>query len=87
MKNLKMKSIFVVCCLFTVLIFSSNKQQEFDFAKAWQSGYVDGWCYDSYPSCIDPIPPIAPLPRIQDTSYSIAYNRGFLKGYKDKRNE
>lgn len=53
---------------------------ELDFPEIWKKGYLDGWCYDVRGHCIKPIPPIAPLPRIEDTTYTHIYNRGFIYG-------
>ncbi len=71
-----MKKIILV--LFIVI---SCAWQTPDLSKAWQSGYIVGWCYHQE-YCIEPIPPVAPIPRIQDTTYKMMYNRGFITGLK-----
>jgi hypothetical protein len=68
--------ILLICCGW----------QEIDLSKAWQKGYVDGWCYEQE-YCIEPIPPIAPIRRIKDTTYNMMYNRGFVTGLKAYKNE
>lgn len=52
------------------------------FCNGWEEGYVDGYCYN-IPHCIEPIPPLCPMPRLGESSYMDGYNRGFLKGIND----
>lgn len=53
------------------------------FCDGYKAGYQSGYCYGEY-SCIKPIPPICPIPRIGEKSYQDGYNRGFLVGTNSK---
>lgn len=71
--------------LFLILMFCPflyvNTQTNFD--NGYQRGWKEGYCYNhNSPSCIPPIPPISPIPRIgEDTdNYKDGYNRGFADG-------
>lgn len=68
-----------------LIVIGSVVFQEFDYKQAWSEGYKDGYCYDVEGTCISPIVPIPPIARIQDTTYSNAYNRGFLTGLKAQK--
>lgn len=54
------------------------------FTRGFEDGYVEGYCYDIF-GCIEPIVPIAPIPKIGESydSYRDGYNRGFKTGYND----
>jgi hypothetical protein len=70
--------------LITIGILISLSFSQLDFETIWSKGYEDGYCYD-VEFCIKPLPKIAPLPRLKDTTYKIIYNRGFLTGLKAQK--
>lgn len=55
-----------------------------NFGNGYQRGWKEGYChnYNVLPTCVPPIPPISPIPRIgEDTdNYKDGYNRGFADG-------
>ncbi len=69
------------------------------YENGFYKGYKQGFCYIIGPSCIEPIPPIAPIPRVSESleHYMDGYNRGFKRGldagqkqkpsYTEKENE
>lgn len=73
-----MKKMFLIISVFISMAF----QQVISFDRVWKKGYMDGYCYE-VEYCIKPISPIAPVPRLQDSSYKAIYNRGFVDGLKD----
>ena len=54
------------------------------FCSGWEDGYQAGYCYENY-SCISPIVPICPIPRVGEDSYQNGYNRGFMAGIKARK--
>jgi len=54
------------------------------YCDGWKEGYVAGWCYKDAYGCIEPEPPICPPPKINQETFKDGYNRGFLKGKKDR---
>lgn len=77
---------FLILLLLWVLLISSTFKGQLDFEAIWSRGYVDGYCYEQ-DICIEPVVPVAPVARYRDTTYNIIYNRGFIKGLKDYKNE
>ncbi|HFG0578739.1 TPA: hypothetical protein ACGFUY_002602 [Flavobacterium psychrophilum] len=73
------KIIKLIVLIFPCLIFSQN-----DFSNGYKEGYKSGYCYEQGYGCIPPIPPIAPIPRVGESTYTDGYNRGFSDG-KNKR--
>jgi hypothetical protein len=67
-------SIFLIISSFT---FSQTK-----FNEGFNVGYKKGYCQDQGIGCIEPIPPIAPIPKVGESSdsYNDGYNRGFQMG-------
>lgn len=85
MKNLIMHSItltqgFIFGVIFYQIIsFNTN-----DYTEGWKDGYKAGYCFEII-NCVEPIPPVAPVPKAECPSgYKCGYNRGFVKGKKDK---
>jgi hypothetical protein len=88
-----MRKLIWVCLLplsILVLILSIDKafskeskgiQQE--YARIWTEGYIDGWCVKEDGYCIEPIPPIPPMQRIEDSTYRVIYHKGFVRGMND----
>jgi len=74
-------SFMAVALILTVLILSGPSLVKADggFCSGYKDGYAAGWCYqDNF--CIEPIPPICPIPKIGENGYVDGYNRGFLDG-------
>lgn len=80
---MKIKLLF----LFVLISNYINAQTSFD--KGFQSGYKNGYCYNQNISCIPPIPPITPIPRIGEdlNNYQDGYNRGFETGLSKQKEE
>lgn len=57
------------------------------YCEGFKEGFEDGYCYKE-PYCIPPIPPICPVPGInEENNYRGGYNRGFITGRKKRKNE
>lgn len=58
------------------------------YDKGYDKGYKAGYCYNT-PNCIEPISPIVPIPRMNESSdsYQDGYNRGFTDGKKKKKED
>ncbi len=71
-----MKKILLIFLTSSTLIFAQNS-----FSKGFEDGYKKGFCYNKGIGCIEPIPPISPMPNINESSssYQDGYNRGFQK--------
>lgn len=54
--------------------------QDADFRNGWEAGYKQGWCYGFGGECMEPIVPICPIPRVNESGYNAGYNNGFLSG-------
>ncbi len=67
---------------FTFLIISNFVFGQSKYNNGFNDGYKKGYCHDKGISCIEPIPPIAPIPAIGEdlNSYQDGYNRGFKMG-------
>ena len=65
--------------LILILITVASTYGYSSFCAGYQDGYRAGYCYNKF-GCIEPIPPICPIPNIGESSYSDGYNRGFLVG-------
>jgi len=81
MKN----TIFLTLFIYTTIIIGQT-----NFTNGFYNGYRNGSCYNKGINCIPTIPPIAPLPRINESSdsYTDGYNRGFdLGSNSDKKDE
>ena len=69
-----------ILLIFQFLIPTTSPCQS-AYDKGFDEGYKKGYCYEKL-SCIPPIPPIAPIPKIGESSssYQDGYNRGFKVG-------
>jgi len=79
------KSTYYV--LATILLFSIDAFAQSDkYSKGYQIGWEKGYCYEGGYGCTSPIPPLSPLPKIDENSYSYenGYNRGFTDGQRAK---
>jgi len=57
------------------------------FCEGWDEGYCQGWEYVKGEFSVCPVPPICPIPGINQTGYRDGYNRGFLRGRKDAQKQ
>ncbi|MCL1653824.1 hypothetical protein M2T28_14470 [Elizabethkingia miricola] len=67
---------------FIMLYISVYAQTEFQ--KGFSEGYKNGYCYNTYPGCIAPTPPVAPTTMYTD--YKSGYNTGFSIGQQSNKN-
>ena len=65
----------------------ANKVLSDEYCSGWDSGYKQGWCYGRGVGCIEPIVPICPIPRINESTFQDGYNRGFIQGKFDHDNQ
>jgi hypothetical protein len=73
-------SIVIVLCSNQ---FESFSQIKTNYERGFSEGYKKGYCYEKKTySCLAPLEPITPLPRIDENSsnYTQGYNRGFQYG-------
>ncbi|MCB0383536.1 MAG: hypothetical protein KDD05_09660, partial [Psychroserpens sp.] len=77
-----MKQTFLLSLIFFLSTSFLLSQTEFD--NGFKDGYKNGHCQDQGIGCIKPIPPIAPIPTVDESSssYQDGYNRGFQMGMK-----
>lgn len=76
-----MKTLLIIITLF---IFSTSTT---DFCGGWEVGYTEGFCYDQFSTCIAPLTPLCPLANLDRDTYADGYNRGFVKGLEDYREQ
>lgn len=80
-----MKQFLILIAFFTILnSFSQSK-----FAEGYKKGFVEGYCYDKSSTCVKPIVPNTPIPKIGESlnNYKDGYNRGFTDGVKLKKDD
>ncbi len=78
-----MKKYFLILSfLLSILSFSQS-----NFSNGFKDGYKKGYCHDQGVGCIPPIPPIAPIPTVNErmNSYQDGYNRGFETGLEAQK--
>lgn len=75
---------FLIILLININVFAQSDK----YSKGYQIGWEKGYCYESGYGCTSPIPPLSPLPRIDESSdnYQDGYNRGFFDGQRVKTN-
>lgn len=81
MKN-KLILLSALFFLISNIVISQTK-----FNEGFKEGYKNGYCQDKGVGCIEPIPPIAPIPTVNEssTSYQDGYNRGFQMGMNSQK--
>jgi hypothetical protein len=74
-----MKNYLILSIVFFV---TSTVLAQTNFTIGFNNGYKKGYCQDQGIGCIEPIPPIAPNPKVGESSesYNDGYNRGFQTG-------
>jgi len=78
-----MKKITVLPLL---LLITQISFAQTPFNKGYDAGFKAGYCYqESF--CSPPMPPSAPLPKLNETTYQDGYNRGFSDGRVFKTNK
>ncbi|AGC77132.1 hypothetical protein LX97_01872 [Nonlabens dokdonensis] len=79
--NIKYNLVFSLILLTSFISIAQSS-----FSNGYQTGYKKGHCYQIY-GCIAPIPPISPLPTINESSnsYEDGYQRGFLDGKNSQK--
>jgi len=77
-----MKKLKLILFIGILTSFTANSQT--DYSKGWKNGYKEGYCYGYY-GCVAPVAPVSPVPRAGESSYKDGYNRGFVKGKKDRQ--
>ena len=71
------KFLLIIFLFISIFVFSQTK-----YSNGFNDGYKKGYCHDKGIGCMEPIPPIAPIPVIGEdiNSYQDGYNRGFKIG-------
>lgn len=73
---------------FKLIIFTAiTTNAQVNFNKGFNIGYGEGYCYEKGIGCIKPLPPVAPIPTINENinSYQDGYNRGFQQGLNTQK--
>ena len=73
--------------LFLLLILTSTIFGQSKFSNGYSDGYKNGYCQNRGIGCMSPLPPIAPIPNIEENlnSYQDGYNRGFTNGLNSQK--
>lgn len=71
-----------ILLLIAFFISSNFLFAQSNFTNGFNNGYKKGYCHDQGIGCLEPISPIAPIPKIGESndSYTDGYNRGFQMG-------
>jgi len=79
---MKKYTLFIVAFLTISLSFAQT-----NYTNGFNAGYKKGFCQDQGIGCIEPIPPISPVPKIGESSdsYNDGYNRGFQTGLNARK--
>jgi hypothetical protein len=82
---MKINLIFFFALFFSPVSFCQTKPFEQGFGK----GFKEGYCYNQSITCIAPLTPNCPLPRVNENenNFTDGYNRGFQTGLDLRRVE
>ena len=71
-----------VSIIFYFIFSFSSLYSQSEFDRGYKVGYKLGYCYQKGTGCISPIPPMTPMPNLNESYYNYkdGYNRGFLDG-------
>jgi len=80
-----MKIFIIIFFFFNVNFFSQINN---NYNRGFEIGFQEGYCYNKGISCLTPMKPLTPMPRINENqeSYTDGYNRGFQYGLDLRRN-
>jgi hypothetical protein len=72
-----------------LIIFSTSFSQQKPFEQGFAKGFKEGYCYNQSITCLAPLTPLCPMPRINENenNFTDGYNRGFQTGLDLKRVE
>ena len=76
-----MKKFLIFVAVFVTFSFAGYGGS---FCSGWEDGYAAGYCYQDY-SCLAPLVPLCPLPRLGEDTYQGGYNRGFIAGMRARK--
>ena len=76
-----MKTLLIIIATFIISTSTS------DYCDGWKVGYEEGWCYEQLSTCLSPLTPLCPLPELNKNTYTDGYNRGFVTGLKDYKDQ
>lgn len=73
--------------LLLLIILSTSIFGQSKFSNGFCDGYKKGFCQNQGSGCISPLPPIAPIPNLneKENNYQDGYNRGFETGLNSKK--
>lgn len=68
--------LLLLMCAVNFIYSQSN------YSNGFQSGYKNGYCHNQGIGCISPIPPVTPIPSVNESinSFQDGYNQGFTVG-------
>lgn len=74
--------------LILLFVLSLKTFAQTKFSQGFSRGFKKGYCYNQGLSCIEPIAPISPIPKIGESSnsYEDGYNNGFELGITSQKN-
>lgn len=77
----RLAAIALLALLLSLLV--EGKEYRGSYCDGFEMGYSAGFCYQE-PNCIAPIPPICPVPTVnEENTYEGGYARGFSEGLND----
>lgn len=76
------KSILLIAIIFSQLSISQT-----EFSKGYKAGYIQSINYNNAYNLGYVLPPLAPLPRIIESTFQDGYNRGLIEYQLQKRQD
>lgn len=78
------KSLIILSLFLSLFSFAQS-----DFSNGFSDGYKKGYCQNQGIGCMSPLPPIAPIPNVNENmnSYQDGYNRGFEAGLNAQKSK